>query len=98
MVDFDLKFEIYGVKYLVKFGGRTLPPARKPPKISGEFRGRFRQNFQKLRFEFRVFFFGNFVQQKDRYLRSVAERKFKTPKKKLKSFQKRLGKARAKKM
>ena len=32
----DLKFEISDVKYLVKFGGKTLRPARKAPTISGQ--------------------------------------------------------------
>ena len=44
-------------------GVRLFDLPGKHQKIQGEFRGKILEKFQKLRFNFRVFF-GNFVQQK----------------------------------
>ena len=53
-VKFVLRFEISDVKYLVKFGVRLFDLPGKHQNI--EFWGELRQNFRKLRFNFRVFF------------------------------------------
>ena len=45
-------------------GIRLFDLPGKHQKNRGEFRGKFRQNVQKLRFKLRMFFVGNFVQQK----------------------------------
>ena len=50
-VNFDLKFEISDVKYLVKFGGKTFRPAKEARTISGRSSGQISAKFSETSFE-----------------------------------------------
>ena len=49
--EFDLKFEISDVKYLVKFGGKTFRPASEAPKISGRISNQFSAKCSETSFQ-----------------------------------------------
>ena len=68
LVKFDLEFEISDGKNLVKFWGRTFPPARKAQKMSGQISGqiseKISEKFSEISFQISRLFSENFVQQK----------------------------------
>ena len=68
-LEFDLKFEISDGRNLVKFERRTFLPARKAreisERISEQISGKISGKILESSFQIsRLFFFGNFVQQK----------------------------------
>ena len=50
-LEFDLKFEISDGKNLVKFFGRTFPPARKARKISGQIMDQISEKISETSFQ-----------------------------------------------